>query len=58
MAGPPLLGLKHKVDARVLHRLAHAVGFVPDDRVHIFGRDDAHSRLDHVLQQRLSPDFM
>ena len=58
VARAALLGLQHKVDAGVLHRRAHPLGLVADDRVDILRRNDTHRRADHVLQQRLAPDFM
>jgi len=58
VAGAALLRLQDKIDAGVLCGGAHAVGFVADDGEDIGGRNDAHGGPDHVLEQRLSTNFM
>src|ERR1041385_6335900 len=56
--GAALLRLQHKLHAKRLHGLAHALRLVANDYVNIIGRDDLLRRFDYVRQQRLSANLM
>ena len=58
MASAALGLLENKIDAGVSYRVAHMVGFVTDNRVHIFGGHNLRRGVDDMGQQRFSADFM
>src|SRR5437868_9988426 len=58
MACTALRLLEDKIDAGVSDRLAHMVGLVTDDCVHILGGHNLRRRRDYMGEQRLSPHFM
>jgi hypothetical protein len=56
--GASLLGLQHEVDAGALHGRTYSLRLVADNRVHVLRGNDSHGGPNHMLQQRLAPNFM
>ena len=56
--GAALFFLQYEPDAGGVHGIAHPIGFVPDNRVHVLGREDPSGGVDYVCQQRLAAYLM
>ena len=58
VSGAALFALQHETDAGGGDRVPDAVGFVPDDGIHIGGGNYFGRGRNHVRQQRLAADLM